>query len=85
MVSDPTARKQRFVTGDVLEQGLFIRDKLDTRGYWTSLEYIGENTLTDQSHFTRAFAGCVGTTPSVCKSSDILNKPQFYTRPSHKR
>ena len=24
-------RAQSFVTGDVLEQGLFIRDKLDTR------------------------------------------------------
>lgn len=45
---------QRFVTGDVLEQGLLCQDLLNTKGYRTSLEYIGENTLTE-AECTRAF------------------------------
>lgn len=45
---------ERFVTGDVLKQGLLCRDALDAKGYRTSLEYIGENTLTE-AECTQAF------------------------------
>ena len=77
MVSDPTACAERFVTGDVLEQGLFIRDKLDTRGYWTSLEYIGENTLTEAEctqaflEFSRLIKACAKDRPGTRISLDL--------------
>ncbi|HFJ9442527.1 MULTISPECIES: proline dehydrogenase family protein [Bacillus] len=36
---------KRFVTGETRQEGIVIANKLITKGYHTSLEYIGENTL----------------------------------------
>ncbi|WP_144616447.1 proline dehydrogenase family protein [Bacillus cereus] len=36
---------KRFVTGETRQEGIVIAKKLITKGYHTSLEYIGENTL----------------------------------------
>lgn len=55
---------ERFVTGDDMEQGLRCRETLNAQGYRTSLEYIGENTMTEAAcllafqEFSRLIDAC---------------------------